>query len=548
LDVWHDEIVRWRRAQTTILAALTVFLLGAGIWHAAVTKSDSDTARAAAAPVAGPTDPPAPTADRAAPTAHRADPTDPADPAAVYASVDDGPTGPARPSGFLGLSLEYSALEAYTGTDPAAPDPVFVQLLRNLAPFPGQPVALRIGGNSTDATWWPMKGTSRPRGIRYALTPAWLAAVRALAAGVPAQLIMGVNLAAGSPRVAAAEAQAFLSGIGSSHVTAFEVGNEPDVYGVFPWYTGRGGHVFARSAGYNLPAFIGQLTRWQASLPGLPLAGPALAELPWLSGLPTLLAADPRVRVVTIHRYALQGCSHNPHSPVYPSIANLLSDRASTGLSRAIAPFVAAAHAHGVQFRVDELNSAALAGCLGRAGVSDTFASALWMVDTLFDLARVGVDGVNVHSLPGAGYELFTFRRSATGWQAFVRPDYYGMLMFAQAFPAGARLLPVSQAAGPVKVWATLAPDGHTRVTLINKDSHPHPVELQMPPSLLPAKVEWLRAASASATSGVTMGGKSFGAVTSTGVLGVRHGQPVSQLFGSYSIELPPASAAVLTR
>ncbi|HSC03052.1 MAG TPA: glycosyl hydrolase family 79 C-terminal domain-containing protein [Solirubrobacteraceae bacterium] len=524
LKVWQDEIVRWRRAQTRIIAALTFCLLGAGIWHAAVTDSDSDSARAAAAPS-----------------------TDP-DPSNLYASVDSGPTGPARPAGFLGLSFEYSALEAYTGADPTAPDPVFVQLLRNLAPGPGQPVILRIGGNSTDTTWWPVKGISRPRGVRYALTPTWLASVRALSTAVPARLIMGVNLAAGRPRVAAAEADAFLSGIGPSYVTAYEVGNEPDVYGVFPWYTSHRIHVFARSPGYNLPAFIGELTRWQATLPDLPLAGPALAELPWLSGIPTLLAADPRLRVVTIHRYALQGCLNNPGSPSYPSIANLLSDRSSTGLTDAIAPFVAAAHAAGAQFRVDELNSAALAGCLGRAGVSNTFASALWMLDTLFNLASIGVDGVNVHSLPGAGYELFTFRQSATGWQAFVHPDYYGMLMFAQAFPAGARLLPVREPAGPVKVWATLGPDGHTRVTLINKDSRPHRIELQLPPSSAAAKLVWLRAPSADATGGVTLGGQSFGAETSTGALGAPQAQPVDQLFGSYAIELPPASAAVLTR
>jgi hypothetical protein len=525
LVVWHDEIVRWRRAQTTILAALTFCLLAAGIWHAAVTKSASVSTRTEA-------------------------PATPAgsDPSTVYASVDGAPTGPARPSGFLGLSLEYSALEAYTGADPAALDPVFVQLVRNLAPGRGQPVPLRIGGNSTDATWWPVNGVPQPRGIRYRLTRTWLGAVHALAAALPAELIMGLNLAAGRPRLAEAEAHAFLNAIGPSYVQAFEVGNEPDVYGVFPWYTSRHRQVFARSRGYNLPDFIGQLTRWQADLPDLPLAGPALAKLPWLSRLPTLIAAEPRLRVVTIHRYALQGCLNNPRSPSYPSIANLLSDRSSEGLSAAIAPFVHAAHAQGVQFRVDELNSAALAGCMGRVGVSSTFASALWMVDTLFDLASVGVDGVNVHSLPGVGYELFTFRRTASGWQAFVHPDYYGMLMFAQAFPARARLLPVSQPAGPVKVWATLGLDGHTRVTLVNKDSRTRRVELQLPRSSAPALLEWLRAPSARATRGVTLGGQSFGPETSTGVLGTEHAQPVAQSFGSYSIELPPASAALLTR
>jgi hypothetical protein len=555
--VWHDEAVRWRRAQTTILAALTVLLLGAGIWHAADSKSGGDSARAApdgaSATAASASAPARATATTAAtpsvapPSVADPLPASPS-PSTVYASVDATPTGTARPAGFLGLSLEYSALEAYAGADPAALDPVFVQLLRNLAPAPGQPVVLRIGGNSTDATWWPVKGVHPPAGVRYAVTPEWLATTRALAAGLPAQLIMGVNLAAGLPRLAGAEAQAFLRGIGPSYISAFELGNEPDVYGVFPWYRDRHGAVFARSASYDLSAFTSQLTAWQAELPDVSLAGPAVAELPWMTGLSSLLSAEPRLRVVTVHRYALQGCLNNRSSPSYPSIANLLSDRSAQGLADAISPYVAAAHAAGVQFRVDELNSAALAGCLGRSGVSNTFGSALWMVDALFNLASIGVDGVNVHSLPGAGYELFTFRRTAAGWQAFVRPDYYGMLMFAQAFPAGARLLPVNAPAGPVKVWATLAPDGHTRVTLINKSSQPHQVELQLPPSAAPAEIEWLHAPDVSARTGVTLGGQSFGGETGTGVLAPASLQPVSQLFGSYSVTLPPYSAALLTR
>jgi hypothetical protein len=64
----------------------------------------------------------------------------------------------------------------------------------------------------------------------------------------------------------------------------------------------------------------------------------------------------------------------------------------------------------------------------------------------------------------------------------------------------------------------------------------------------VPAEIEWLRAPGAIATGGVTLGGQSFGAETSTGVLGAQQGQPVAQRFGSYSIELPPASAALLTR
>jgi hypothetical protein len=283
-------------------------------------------------------------------------------------------------------------------------------------------------------------------------------------------------------------------------------------------------------------------------LPDVPLAGPAAATLPWMAGVGALLQDEPSLHVVTVHRYPLKGCLEDRNSPAYPSVSNLLSDRAAKGLAAAVAPYVAVAHARGAQFRVDELNSAALAGCLSRTGVSNTFASALWMVDTLFNLASVGVDGVNVHTLPGAAYELFTFRRGAAGWQAFDHPDYYGMLMFAQAFPAGARLLAVHAPPGPVKVWATSAPDGHTRVTLINNDSRPHRVELQLSPTTGPAELEWLRAPGVTATSGVTLGGQSFGAETGTGLLGAPRLQRVAQLFGFYSVELPPDSAALLTR
>src|ERR1039458_4244719 len=55
---------------------------------------------------------------------------------------------PIRP-GFLGLSFEFEAVRAYTGSDAAAINPVLVQLIRNLTP--GQRPSLRIGGDSSPA-------------------------------------------------------------------------------------------------------------------------------------------------------------------------------------------------------------------------------------------------------------------------------------------------------------------------------------------------------------------------------------------------------------
>ena len=51
--------------------------------------------------------------------------------------------------------------------------------------------------------------------------------------------------------------------------------------------------------------------------------------------------------------------------------------------------------------------------CGGVRGVSDTFASALWALDTLFEFSRVGVDGVNFHTVPNTINELISADDSA---------------------------------------------------------------------------------------------------------------------------------------
>jgi Glycosyl hydrolase family 79 C-terminal beta domain len=524
--LWEYAAVRWRSAEAVLLIALTMLILGAAPWVVGAGSESDHSPFPAPAGVA-----------LARPAA-----------STVYATVGATPDGPPMASNFLGLSFEYSALPAYAGADASSLNPVFVQLLRNLTPAPGQSLVLRVGGDSTDSTWWPVAGVHPPAGVTYALTPGWLATARALIHALGARAILGINLAAGKPRLAAAEAQALLAGVGPANVMALEVGNEPDVYGVFPWYLGRRGPVRARAASYAPPAYARDLARWAAAIPRVPLAGPALAELPWMTDLPLVLAAAPALRVVTVHRYALLGCLTNPSSPSYPSVANLFSDRSSRGLAAAVAPYVAYVHSRGLQFRVDELNSAALAGCIGRTGVSDTFASALWTVDALFSMASVGVDGVNIHSLPGAAYQLFTFDRAGGEWRGAVRPDYYGLLMFSQAFPPGAQLLPVAAPGGPVRVWATRGPDGHVRVMVINEDSRAHEVQLELPAGAGQASLEWLRAPSAAATGGVTLGGQTFGTETATGVLPAPAVQTIPQLLGSYSVDVPPASAVLLTR
>jgi len=447
--------------------------------------------------------------------------------------------------GFVGMSVEFPAVRTYTGLDPSAINPVFVQLIRNLAP--GQDPVVRIGGNSTDATWLPAPGVRPTPGIHNTITKRWLAIIRNLAEETKARLILGLNLKLNSASEIAAEAHAYLTGIGAQHIEAFEIGNEPELYTVNPWYTTPSGKgVFSRGRGFNFKVYAREAARYAAELKGDPLAGPATGSLAWLTKLPKLFSVEPDLKVVTYHTYPLIKCGTTPGNPRYPSIPDLLAPASSRGLLNGAAGEIAYAHSHGATFRVDELNTVA---CKGQVGVSNTFAAALWVLDTLFSMARSGVDGVNLHTLPEASYRLFTFTDTSGHWTADVQPEYYGLMMFNQAAPPGSRLLPITTPTTPdVRAWATKAHDGEIHVVLINDSpTDSYQVLVRPPSSVGQGLLENLTAPSVDATSGVTLGGQGFGTATSTGSLaGQAQLIPVTPTGGQFDITLAPSSATML--
>ena len=129
-------------------------------------------------------------------------------------------------------------------------------------------------------------------------------------------------------------------------------------------------------------------------------------------------------------------------------------------------------------------------------------------------------------------------------------PEYYGLLMFAQAAPPGSRLLRISGTSGPLKIWATKAPDGRIRIVVINRDTaHTHVVSLPAASSGGggPATIERLQAPSAASSTGVTLGGESFATGTETGSLAPPSDDAVPKRGGRYLVTMPAASAALLT-
>jgi hypothetical protein len=465
---------------------------------------------------------------------------------ALRVEVGARPFGRSVKPGFIGLSIEYPSSIAYSGADPYRPNPVYLQLVRNFTP--GQAPVIRFGGDTADWTWWPVPGMARPGGIRYTLTPRWMAVTRATAAALRGRLILGVNFEADSRRLAAAEARALLAGIGRRYIAGFELGNEPEVYATLPWYTTPAGMaVPGRPPSYGFAAYLHDYASLSAALPRtVPLVGPASGAPQWLTGLTRYLRANRRVKIATFHRYPLHRCFNPPNSPTYPTIANLLAPVASSGPATSLQAAVTAAHAQGIPFRSDELNSVS---CGGARGVSDTFASALWILDTLFNMARVGVDGVNIHSFRTGVYAPFAFAFAHHRWSARVKAMYYGMLLFTRAAPPGSRLLHVSDR-GPdtLHAWATRSTDGRRAVVVIN-DSRRRAATLAIRlPGATAASLERLSAPTAQARARITLAGQTFGDRTTSGKLsGVQRLASLSLVQGRFVLRVPAASAALLT-
>jgi hypothetical protein len=342
-----------------------------------------------------------------------------------------------------------------------------------------------------------------------------------------------------------------------------EPGNEPNLYAHFTKFPNSAGDLItSRPASYGPAGYDADVDRVARALPAdarsVPLVAPALAAgptaadaQPWTSGAATLLRTDPRVRTLSIHRYPAKNC-FEPHSSLqFPTIAHLVSPYSTVAFSRGVRGWVTLAHRAGRPLRIDELNSAA---CRGRPGVSDTFASALWAPDALFSLAAVGVDGVNIHTtpVPATSYALFSFSHAGGRWSAAVRPDYYGLQLFAQAAPAGSRLLAITGATHTpaLSVWATRGSDGRDRLLAVDKQTgHPRTIAVHLPAGTSgPVTVERLTAPGIAATSGVTLGGRSYGAATTTGRLGAMRVTRVRpDAGGEVTVTVPGASAALVT-
>jgi hypothetical protein len=341
------------------------------------------------------------------------------------------------------------------------------------------------------------------------------------------KLIWGLNLGSGDEHQAAAEAEA-VADAASGHLLAFEIGNEPDLFG-------RGTHHRAKTYGYD--SYLEEFRRYKAAirakLPDAPFAGPdAASETDWVVRFAKDEGSD--IKLLTHHYY--RQCA-GPTS----TLDKLL------GGDPKLAPELeklrlASSSAH-VPYRICEVNSFCGGG---KKGVSDSFGAALWVLDYLFQLASAACGGVNIETgVNQLGFVSWysPIRENEAG--AYVAaPEYYGMLAFAEA--CRGTLVGVSSDASGVNVtaYAVLAADRSLFVTIVNKEATVDAsFNLKLPRNAHKGRVLRLMAPSLQATAGVSFGGS---AVSAEGAWRATSSETLTASNGRATIRVPAASAAVI--
>ena len=442
---------------------------------------------------------------------------------AVSITANTASPGVTIPSDFIGLSFETSSIASATGFPSSSA--VFEQMLSQLGVG-----WMRFGGNSVDHTTWVggQRSSSTPAN---SLTGSDVDNVMALARRVGWRVLFGLNLANSTAALDAQEA-AYVSQSGSGSLFGFEIGNEPDLY------FGNGDET----SGYTLSDYLSDWNSFanaiQTADPAAVLTGPADAGSvgTWTAQFAAVYGS--RIALLTQHLYPLAPVADaGAASPNACTISNLLSAATHSKAASDAAQIESIAQGAKVPWRMAESNS-----CYdgGTAGVSDTFASALWGVDYMFTLASNAASGVNFH---GGGAGAYT-PIAVSGSSVTARPLYDALLLFHAA--SSGRVVPITLAAGGIDLnaYAVLASDGTLRVTVVNEDaSHDATVSITPGSAYVRALALRLTAPALDSTTGFMLGGAE---VAADGTWSPAEIETLSASAGVYSIGVPSGSAVVV--
>jgi hypothetical protein len=316
-------------------------------------------------------------------------------------------------------------------------------------------------------------------------------------------------------------------------LSALACGNEPDL---FP-------NADLRPPPYPESEYQAQesqcLTAIRAGARKAPIEGPDTANNLWLPGYAATEAG--RLSLLGQHYYPM-GCGLGGRTPAAFAATMLSAGQAA----REAAFFTTAATAAATvraPLQITETNTA----CNGGApGVSNSYASALWVVDYLLTGVEHGVSGFNFHG--GLSNSCWGYTPLCQLWtnEYAAQPIYYGML-FTHLLGTG-KLLPVTVATPNPSDHATafaLRPSagGGLRLIVENLTAAPTNVTLRVGGHQKSAAVWTLTGPSLLATYGVRIQG---GQVAGNGTFTLRRPRTVGCSAGSCQVALAPYSAALV--
>lgn len=388
----------------------------------------------------------------------------------IQAEIDLKSHGAQAPEDFIGLSYESAQL-----ADPSffsAKNTGLVKQFRALGPRG----VLRFGGCLAEFTnWWepaltPQKpamtpemaaGQSRFEWImvtpsvskeKYAvLTPESLRELRSFLDATGWTAIYGLNLGCGAPERAAREGACAAQMLGD-RLTALQVGNEVDYF-----------NRWKRPPSWNFDSYWSEYSLFvkaiRAVAPSAPFAGPDAAnKVDWVQQFADRARRD--TVLLTSHYYRMGPANA-------PGIDNEKLLSPNPLLPPRIAAVMSASKSVGAPYRATEVNSCSSGGM---KGVSDAFASALWVADYMLQVAQAGFAGVNIHGGGIEGVYSPIVGDAETGFTA--RPITFGM-RFANEF-AGANCLDCKAAVNGknVSVYAARTSE-ELLLAAINKTAEP---------------------------------------------------------------------------
>jgi len=482
-------------------------------------------------------------------------------PLPVAVTINRLAPGPLVPREFLGLSFEAAALDQIAQY---ADRGDLVKLLRSLGPG-----IIRFGGITSDQNiGWTDAATPKPPWAARAIDPAQLQAIGRLARRSGWKVLLTVGMAHFEPSAAAQEVAAAHRALGAN-LAAVEIGNEPDAYGkhgfrTLPWI----------AQGYEEE--VSEYRQAIASLtPGVPIAGPDVSGsgifIEW--GEEEALSQQPAL--LTGHHYPL-GCAQQPP----PSIESLLSVLTRGRESLSLGTYMRVSRNLHVPLRIDEAGSVS---CGGVAGISNTFASALWATGYITQVMASGARGINLQGNPGncAGYTPLCAPDPAALAKGALRaqPDWYAMLLSrslvgyrplpttvtaegaptqptppeeapgSEGAPAGGEVTPPPVTNGPNLVVASFSgPDHGVQVVLVDDEppgARPLALRLNVGAGLGPGQILRLTGPSPRATGDILLGGH---AVSPDGSLKApMRPERVTAHAGVVTVKLAPSSAALVT-